>query len=217
MKTLYELLMDNYNTLSENADPNSLDRMEVEKWINENYSVNGVLDISKKPNKDNKYVVSCNGTLRLRSHSELTHLTNGMFIFKNVTNFFCQHAYSLETLEGAPTECKEFWCSGCNKLKDLVGSPKKVIELHCDGCFGLKTLKGCSRFAYYVYCDSCHGLESLEGAPRQLQTLSIEQCYSLKKANIKKLPKSIATCYSRGCGYSRQDILNNSQVGDFVN
>ena len=215
MKTLYESILDDYNTLSKNMDPNEPDRINIKGWIEENYSIAGTIDISKKPNKDGKYIVSCNGRLNLQNQ-ESTSLTNGMFIFKFVKTFNCSHS-QIENLEGAPTECEEFRCSGCQKLVNLVGSPKKLSSaMHCDNCYNLKSLEGCSRFVRNVYCSCCHSLETLQGVPKQVNELYIDHCHNLKKANIKMLPRSIYKCYCIDCSYSKQDIIKNSRVEDVV-
>jgi hypothetical protein len=215
MKTLYESLLDDFDTIAGKIDVNDYNRRVIDDWIRTNYQVSGTLDISKKPNKDGKHTVSCNGRLALQNQSS-TSLTNGLFIFKFVKTFDCSHS-KIESLEGAPIECEEFRCSGCQKLVNLVGSPKKLSSaMHCDNCYHLKSLEGCSRFVRNVYCSCCHALETLQGAPKQVSELYIDHCYNLKKANIKTLPKSMYKCYCIDCGFSKQDIAKNSRVDDIV-
>ena len=47
MKSLYESLLDDFNTIAANFDPIS----EIKKFISDNYKYSGELKISKKPNK----------------------------------------------------------------------------------------------------------------------------------------------------------------------
>ena len=103
MKTLYESLLDDFDTIAGKIDVNDYNRRLIDDWIRTNYRVMGTLDISKKPNKDGKHIVSCNGQLTLQNQSS-TSLTNGLFIFKSVKTFDCSHS-KIESLEGAPIEC----------------------------------------------------------------------------------------------------------------
>ena len=143
MKPLRESLLDD-NFI------NKTDKMikdEVKAFLKENYK--GSIKISRKPNTDGKYEVSSTTDIRVKN-TNITSLTNGMFIWATVDGIFsCSFCFKLESLEGAPEKVGGgFYCSYCSKLESLKGAPKEV-----GGDF---------------YCVSNQSLKSLEGAPKEV-------------------------------------------------
>ena len=79
MKTLYESLLDDFDTISNNMDPHS----EIKQFLQTNY-INPISKfvISKKPNEKGLYEVKCNEST-IQVSKNFTRVTNGMFEFVN--------------------------------------------------------------------------------------------------------------------------------------
>ena len=155
MKTLYESLLDDFEKLEDSINP--ID--EIKKFLKDNYLNFNILKISKKPNKDGLYEVDCRKCRLVKvKNNEITSLTNGMFEFVNVENFYCSYCDNLTSIEGAPKEVKGYFnCSFCNKLTSLDGSPEWVWgNFHCSRCPKLKSLKGGPKSIQgSLYCYEC--------------------------------------------------------------
>ena len=143
MKTLYESLLDNFDTIASNMDP--IDA--VKKFLYDNYT--GVYVISKKP-INGKYEVYGKSDIKVKNH-RIKSLTNGLFVWDSVT--------------------RDFICSGSWYLKSLEGAPKKVGgSFDISGCIELESLEGCpEEIGYNFSCSSCMKLKSLEGAPKKVK------------------------------------------------
>jgi hypothetical protein len=212
MKSLHESILADMESTLKQGDIDVQKQLVLE-FLNENYTCKyGEYKISNKPDKQGKLVVSCDGEVVLKHGSELTQLTNDLFVFKKVTKFSCSNASQLITLENGPEECSSFDCSSCNKLKSLKFSPKKLMSLKCSLCYSLISLEGCSRLVRNIDCNSCISLPSLAGIPRRLNTLDISYCNALKKENLKSLPKAVGVCYCNGCSYSTDEIIKYTKV-----
>ena len=113
----------------EDIETNVIDS-EIINWIIKNYNhiKTSHLKISKKPNKDGKYVVDCNTNIYLNRTASPTSLTNNMFVWGEVKgDFNCDYCHSLTSLEGAPKEVgRDFNCSSCRNLTSLEGAPKEI-------------------------------------------------------------------------------------------
>ena len=168
MKTLRESLLD--DDLIEKTDEMIKD--EVKAFLKENYR--GLIKISQKPNKDNKYEVSSVDYIEVKNRNitNITSLTNGMFIWTVVGgSFYCSDCNSLKSLEGAPKEVgRGFYCSDCNSLKSLEGAPEKVGEdFYCPGCSSLESLEGAPKEVGGTFsCNNCQSLKTLKGAPKKV-------------------------------------------------
>ena len=215
MKSLHESILADMESTLKQGDIDVQKQLVLE-FLDKNYTCKfGEYIISNKPNKQGKFVVSCECKITLKPGSKLTQLTNDLFIFKKVETFICTNASQLITLEHGPEECILFNCSCCNKLKSLKFSPKKLMSLNCSLCYNLISLDGCSKQVRNINCNSCKSLTSLAGIPRQLNTLDISYCNGLEKENLKSLPKSVAVCYCNGCSYSIGEISKHTKVSSF--
>lgn len=126
-----------------NAYDNSIiDR--IEKWITENYDCTE-LKISDKPNLNGLYEVTAK-KVKVKNKN-ITSLTNGLFEWSKVKNFYCDRCTSLTSLEGAPKEIvKDFSCIRCTSLTSLKGAPVEVGgNFDTDMCINLKSLEGCPK------------------------------------------------------------------------
>lgn len=143
MKTLYETLLDDFDTIASNMDPMDA----VKKFLYDNYTGNYV--ISKKP-VNGKYEVYGKSDIKVRN-SKIEYLTNGLFVWDSVA--------------------RNFICSGCRRLKSLEGAPRKVGDsFDISGCIELESLKGGpEKVGYNFSCSSCINLKSLEGAPKKVE------------------------------------------------
>ena len=143
MESLYESLLDNFDTLNSN-----IDREMVKKFLKDNYD--GKYTISKTPNKDGLYEVSSKSDIIVKDKN-IQSLTNNLFIWKKIGGYFnCRYCESLKSLKGAPEEVYNYFdCSYCKSLTSLKGAPK-MVGGDCN-------------------CDSCESLTSLEGAPKEVR------------------------------------------------
>ena len=168
MKTLYESLLDDFDSLEANADP----RKEVEEFLKINVDEYKKLVISKTPNKDGIYEVSSKGNVTFYGRSNPTHLTNGLFIWTKVKgNFDCTWNTNLETLEGGPEEVGgSFNCSRCEKLTTLEGAPKTIGgDFECSWCKSLSSLKGIPKKIDGDFdCSYCESLKTLKDGPEEV-------------------------------------------------
>lgn len=162
MKSLYESLLDDFDTLEANADP----RKTIEEFLDHNFS--GTWHISDKPNKDGYYEVSSNFSIHSVTPYELTSLTNGLFIWTKVKGSFnCAYSKKLTSLEGGPKEVgKIYCCSNCPNLKTLKGGPDFAGHFDCSWNENLISLEGGPKTVQYDFlCSYCPKLKSLKGAP----------------------------------------------------
>jgi hypothetical protein len=186
MKTLYESLLDDFDTLVANTDY----KKDVIQFLSDNYM--GDFKISQKPNKEGFYIVTNATSKQIKTINKQMHsLTNGLFIFGTITSdFFISRMDNLESLQGAPKKITgSFLCNDCPKLKNFIGGPKEVcrdvqcefsgieslegapvkvgLDFDCNHCYNLTSLKGAPKtIGNCFYCYGCKNLESLEGAPK---------------------------------------------------
>jgi hypothetical protein len=120
----------------------------IKKFIDENYEIESYT-ISKKPNKDGKYVVDSNGSIAVENE-KITNLTNDLFVWGEVGgSFYCYCCGSLTSLNGAPEKVGGmFECYRCKSLTSLKGAPKEVGKS--------------------FVCHNCKSLTSLNGAPEKV-------------------------------------------------
>lgn len=131
MITLISILADIDDQI-EAYDNSIIDR--IEKWIKENYTCTA-FEISDKPNEDGLYEVSA-GEVILKN-TNLEYLTNDMFVWKNVKNFFFCNCLKLKSLEGSAENISgNYYCVNCHSLSlDNVSEKiKEKVVFNCEGC-----------------------------------------------------------------------------------
>ena len=178
MKSLRESLLD--DGLVEKTDKMIKD--EIKAFLNENY--NGSIKISQKPNTGGKYEVSSTTDIEVKN-TNITSLTNGMFIWIIVDGYFdCSYCKSLKSLEGAPKKVGgRFYCDNCIYLESLKDAPEEVgKDFNCSSCTSLKSLEGVPKeIGGAFYCSYCNSLTSLKGAPKEVgKDFNCSDCKSLK-------------------------------------
>lgn len=148
---------------------------DIIDWIKEHYSLaGGKLSVSKKPNKNGKYVVNYTDTVAFKHHKfgDAESITNGNFVWGTVKgSFHCTNLRGLESLEDCPRKVgKVFNCGENDNLISLEGAPEYIGgAFRCDGCKNLKTLKGVpEKIGGDFYCIGCSKITSLEGAPKEV-------------------------------------------------
>lgn len=162
MKALTDFLNEgnNYKTGNPNRD-------DVVKWIDENYIYTG-LKISDKPYKYSGMYEVAARDVEVKNKN-ITSLTNGMFVWTDVSgNFLCNYCKKLTSLKGAPEEVgKTFSCRYCDSLKSLEGAPRQVGDnFYCLHCKSLVSLNdGPDVVGNHFDCAGCNSLMSLEGSP----------------------------------------------------
>lgn len=236
--TLKESLLGNFEDIEASADP----KKEIEEFIKDNYRIWGALQISKEPNNDGKYEVSCKEAEVTKRN--ITSLTNELFIWLNVQNNFdcsfcekltslkgapkyvggnfdCGDCNSLTTLEGAPEEVGGwFGCCFCKKLTSLEGAPKKLGgTFNCSNCGSLKSLEGVPKEIKKAFgCSFCKSLTSLEGAPEKVSgDFSCADCRSL--TSLEGAPKEVDGSFSCfGCkqDFTEEDVRKVCDVEGFI-
>ena len=187
-----ESLLSDFDDLEASMDP----KKDIEQFIRNNYEIKGVLQISREPNKNGKYDVSCRGVKVV--NGGITSLTNNMFEWSEISgDFNCSYCKSLKTLEGAPKKVGgDFYCSWCDSLTSLEGAPKEVgRDFVCEYCNSLKFLKGVPKIIKGVFsCSFCDSLISLKGAPEYTGGFICSFCDSLK--SLKGAPEKVESGFS---------------------
>lgn len=183
LNTYLESLLDDEDVLS---DPKR-DRIIVENWIKENYTVNDALKIN------DVFVVSCKGSVVVKNKN-ITSLTNGMFRWGEVGGgFYCCNCGKLASLEGSPRGVGEnFNCTGCHNLKSLIGAPEEVGgDFSCYGCKNLTSLKGSPKVVGGGFnCSHCDNIKTLDCASAKINSyFSCIFCKNLK--TLKGGPKYV--------------------------
>ena len=171
---------------------------EIIDWIVKNYKQINTshLKISKKPNKDGKYVVDYKYNVQPKD-SSIVSLTNGMFVWGEVEgDFNCSYCTSLTSLAGAPEKVGgDFYCLNCTTLTSLKGAPKIVKKnFYCVDCNSLTSLEGAPKEVGRNFnCNSCRNLTSLDGISKKVGgNIYCHGCAKnlLAEEDIKKAKKS---------------------------
>ena len=200
MKTLKEsLLSDIEDTLS--TGDVEVHRVLIQEYLEDNYR--GKWTVSKKPDKDGKFIVNSRGEVHHKGNSN--RLTNDMFRWGKAKRFIIRLPYHLESLEGCPREVEYFQCimterlktleggpeickgdyliQHSNSLESLKGAPKKIGGgFNCQNCCKLTSLEGGPEEVTYSYkVDACPVLKTLEGGPKYVGTIfDCSECHSLE-------------------------------------
>jgi transcription elongation factor Elf1 len=213
MKTLNEYinesLLDNLENLEKDSD-NVIEKELIEKFLKKSYNITGQYTI-------NNGIVDVNGSVNV-TNKKLTELTNRMFVFGKIYNYFdCSICNQLKTLEGAPEEVGgNFICIHCTQLKTLKGAPKKVGGgFTCGNCNSLKSLEGAPKEVGGTFdCSCCTKLTSLKGAPKKVGgNFDCSLCDSLK--SLEGAPKEVGySFYCRNCGtpFTEEYVKSISKV-----
>ena len=158
MKTLYESLLDDFDTIAGNMDP----RDEIKKFLKNNYlNSPSKFVISKKPNEKGLYEVKCNERM-INVSKNFTRATNGIFEFINrpqkKIQFYCGWGGNLESLEGLPKEIEylQIMHAPMRSLKDIKGWPDKIEEFTLWNCPNLVSLEGGPKYVNkYLKITAC--------------------------------------------------------------
>lgn len=191
---------------------NELIRAQIDEFMQQNYRA-PKYRIIKKPNKDGKFVVNCQGELKLRPFAD--RLTNDLFVFGKVKIFTVFDNRELKSLEGAPQEVDTLQCMWCYNLASLEGCPKKLrmglfsdcaitslegLPDHVEGMLDfkntrIKNLIGAPKYVGGTFdVSECDNLESLEGAPEYVGgNFFCEECKNLK--SLEGGPKKVGVNY----------------------
>lgn len=139
MKTLYESLLDDFDTLSSKIDAED----SIIQYLQANYFGCKKEYITMRLGDDGKYIVDLNNDLTPRK-VKLKEITNGLFVFGEIRGCVDFEGTQISSLEGAPRKVFGFFdCSYCQNLTSLEGSPDFVRDsFYCTGNSKLKSLKG---------------------------------------------------------------------------
>ena len=143
MRDLKEYIIEGIFDTDEDTIDKSI-KDQIKQFLKDNFKGYSSCKISRKPNTDGKYEVSSTENI-LVVNKKITSLTNGLFIWTNVSREFnCWGCKSLTSLEGAPKKIGgDFSCYNCASLISLEGAPEEVGgNFNCYNCTSLKSLKG---------------------------------------------------------------------------
>lgn len=139
MKTLYESLLDDFDTIASKQDAEA----EIKKYLRDNYF--GCKDdyLEMRLGDDGKYIVDLRNDLMPRK-IKLKEITNGLFVFGTIQGCVDLEGTQISSLEGSPREVQGFFdCSRCQYLTSLEGAPDFVRDsFYCTNNPKLKSLKG---------------------------------------------------------------------------
>ena len=199
MKELKEYIIEGIFDIDNNIDQAG-DVAVVKNFIKKNYTVRnytGDIDVNIKEwkTKDGKFIVDSQYADITVINKSIKSLTNGMFVWGIVGNFYCDYCTEITSLEGAPEEVSwNFSCCGCNSLKSLKGAPTiSPSSFDCSECDLLKNLEGSPKKTKSFNCKSCKSLKSLKGAPRELSNFDCSQCISLD--SLTGSPKKVSDTF----------------------
>ena len=175
----------------------------IQEYLEDNYR--GKWTISKRPDKDGKFIVNSRGEVIHKGNTNT--LTNDMFKWGKVKRFIIKFPYHLESLEGCPREVEEFQCIRTERLKTLEGGPEI-----CKGDYliqhskSLESLKGApEKIGGNFNCQNCCKLTSLEGGPIEVMlSYRVDECLALKSLNGG--PKYVGTIFDCSECYSLESI-----------
>ena len=180
MKTLktyiQESILDDIETNIAKGDFEAA-KIAIDTFIQQNY-INTKYTISKKPNKDGKYIVKSRGEIKLSRLA--TSLTNDIFIWGSCGTFNCKFNEGLKNLIGAPSKAERVLLTGCYNLESFEGCPYEGVQfIVANGC-GVKNLIGIpANYNGQLSLVECENLISLKGCPQQLHYFSVSQCKNL--------------------------------------
>lgn len=172
----------------------------VKNFINKNYTIinyKGPADfnIRNEKTKDGKFIVDAQYHEVSITNKDIKSLTNNMFVWGIVGNFYCKDCFKLKSLEGSPIQVNwNFSCAGCDMLTTLKGAPLIVsISFSCKDCMSLKSLIGAPEKTETFDCSLCQSLKSLKGAPKELKNFNCSGCISL--ASLSGSPKKVINIF----------------------
>jgi hypothetical protein len=185
--------------LSDMEDTMSVGEVDAAKAVIDGFISNNYYPVkytvSKKPNKDGKYVVNSRGNVRL--HRTAKSITNDIFVWGKCNIFECNDNEYITNLIGAPRKVVAFYCKRCPKLESLEGCPEELDIISMTGS-GIKNLIGLpSTYDDDIDCAACHKLESLEGCPQIVSSVNVSNCYNLQ--TLKGGPKKVYDSFD--CSY----------------
>lgn len=184
LKELFEGILDKDNKVKVGASMDESTKEIIREFIIDNFWAID-MKISDFP-VDGKWIVYATNVYL--ENKKLKSLTNGMFVWGNdIDRFICKES-DIESLEGAPRQCRIFDCSKCNNLKTLEGAPEQVETLFCDECKNLVSLKGCPIKLRGFDCSGCDKLKTLKYLPKHGATF---YCTGKKPFDIDKEMKYI--------------------------
>ena len=173
----------------------------VKEFIKEHYTINNLnrpveIDIRDEKTKDGKFIVDAQYCDVNVIDKDIKSLTNNMFIWGIVGNFYCKDCFKLKSLEGSPIQVNwNFSCTGCDMLTTLKGAPLIVsISFSCKDCMSLKSLIGAPEKTETFDCSLCQSLKSLKGAPKELKNFNCSGCISL--ASLSGSPKKVINIFN---------------------
>ena len=192
----------------------------VKNFINKNYTIinyKGPADfnIRNEKTKDGKFIVDAQYHEVSVTNKDIKSLTNNMFVWGIVGNFYCKDCSKLKSLEGSPIQVNwNFSCEGCDTLTTLKGAPSIVkLSFSCKDCMSLTSLVGAPEKTGTFNCGLCQSLKSLKGAPKELTKFYCNGCISLVSLNGS--PKKVTDTFKcSDCGIQFDDEYIRKHCGN---
>ena len=195
MKTLkqhiLEGILDDVDTTLKKGDY-EIDKMVIDEFMKKNYHPMSNWTLSKRKNKDGKYIVSSRSDIRVAQHAK--ELTNGMFVFGKCRRFMLNNNMYIESLEGGPVEVRDFYAQ-CSNLKSFKGGPK-IISGSCDLDYStIASLEGMPEvIGTDLYMRHCCNLTSFKGGPKKVGR-NVYACECLSLRSIEGAPEYVGSAF----------------------
>lgn len=227
MKSLYESLLDDFDTLNKNST-----LALIQDFISRNYlfnsksvqNVDSMVQISKKPNKKTGlYEVKCTKkTITIKLSPDAPSLTNDIFTWTTVAgDFIVQNNQNIITLNGCPESVGGvFKCEALPNVLSLENSPKTVGGFMCWGMNSVKTLQFCPIIQNNVSIGYNENLETLKGLEYGSDKINSFTCKNNPKLKeiVSSLPKYVTKSFETGCnGDWRKDDDANLSTLEVIN
>lgn len=207
---------------------NEIIRNSISDWIRQNVYVQD-FQLSDNPDSDGMFIAT---SLYVAMNTYATSLTNKLFKWGEIQQYFDCSGSRITNLEGAPQQVHTFDCSDCVNLTSLKGAPETCIYFYCSNCYNLTSLEGgpkiikgsfycdhtkinnligspkkCPRF----YCSYNDYLTSLEGVPKNInRVLDCSNCQNLR--SIKGAPKEVSIVDIRDSPIKDLNLLPKCQT-----
>lgn len=222
MKTIYNIYEGILGDIEDRLESSNDIKAVIEEFIDNLYDCS--YKISDKPNKDGKYEVSSNGSVKIKkgpgSHG-VKSLTNGLFVWSTVQgDFKIQLLKKLESLEGCPKKVQGDFDIRWTNIKSLKGCPEYVgKKFMCDFCNYLETMEYAPNYVGdSIWLYFCRELKSLKGLPNKINgDLYFNDCPNIK--SLDGIPSNIkGSLFCKHCGekFMKRDIKKRCTVGEKI-
>ena len=171
---------------------NEIKRNLISDWIRQNVYAQD-LQLSDNPDSDGMFIAT---SLYVAMNTYATSLTNKLFKWGEIQQYFDCSGSRITNLEGAPEKIKGSFNCSRTKINSLKGMTQNIGK-HIDcSKTNIKNLKGAPKIIYGDFdCGYNVELISLEGAPKDIRgNFYCQNCPNLNDSELKNInAKNIIT------------------------